>query len=518
MSDLSAPGDLDAARRHLAWLCGHPDARLTKRLRRLLAYLLERSVIDTGAAPSQTDIARDVLDRSDFDPSVDAHARVEMARLRTALELFYARLDTEPPVRFELPKGKYSVILKRKAQPAPEVRQKPENDCIVALAEPVAFAEDAREFGQLILSETLHRCSQSPIVRSGALSVTLLPPFDHHAGAVEAARAAGAAAVAVSQIHNDERGPQVFVTVFDTVARSLVCTRSFTLETGASRCDLARKVSAALSAVLSDPFAGVGPQIVGRRTGNARLNAILSACGFIGSQELDHAPFAFNALQHVVDRDGESCPTTLALFADMHRVCHNTGMLPDASREKAFELADRAYRADRGNAAAKLAYGYAALAADCPEIAASVGAEPLADGIGDVWRADHTLLTALTAFAFDLAASKGQEERDAASFLTEMAAVIAAIRRSDEWSALDMLGEHRCGDTMWHDVFRSIAAGHAGERRLARQSVARLARAIPEVGSRVVPMLAGFLPDPGELDYLAGGLRKAGLSVEAASG
>lgn len=518
MGSLSAPEVHDAARRHFKWLCGHPDARLSDRLKRLLAYLLEHSIRDSGAAPSQADIARDVLDRSDFDPSVDAHARVEMARLRNALELFYARLESEPPVRFDLPKGSYRVVLKSAPRPVPETVQPPENDCVIALAEPVAFTEDAREFAQLVISETLHRCSHSPIVRSGALSVTLLPPHRSHADAMEAAKAQGAAAVAVSQVHTDESGLQVFVTVFDTISRSLVGTRNFAMESGIGRCALARKVGATLSAILSDPFTGTGPQIVARRTGNMRLNAILGACGFVASQELVRAPTAFKALRHVVDQDRETCPTAMALFADMHRVCHNAGIWPDASLDTAFELADRAYRADRGNAAALLALGYAALSSGSLKIATSLASHPAADEIGDTFKTDHALLGALTTASRDPVSGELQIHDQSAPVWSDMLTLMPAIRSGDETAVLRILGPQRHGESMWHDIFRSVAAAYSGERRMAGKSVARLAGAIPEINLRVASILAGFFPDPGELDYLVGGLRKAGMPIEAAAG
>lgn len=508
-------GDVDAARHHFDWISAHSEARLSLRLRRLLSYLLERSILGTAAAPSQAEIARDVLGRDgDFDASVDAHARVEVARLRNALELFYGRLDTEPSLRFDLPKGSYCVCLKRVSERPMVMESRSESDCIIALTEPVAFIEEGGEFAQLILSDALNRCSLSPIVRCGALSVALLPTHDNQADALDAAKAHGASAVAICQVHAEDGSLRAFVSVFDTISRSVVCARSLTLsDATGGRCKQARQVGAALATTLSDPFEGIGPRIVARRSNSTRLSAILMAYDFINSQDLALAPAAFEALQHIVWNAEKTCPTAVALFGDLHRVCDNAGILPNASRETALELAARAYQLDRDNVTALLALGYAALSCGSTKLAASVASETIADETCSTLRSDGALLSSLIGDPLDAVTCRQATHQEGARFWEDLPALVPSIRRGDETAAMEILGVYSHGESMWHDLFRGVAAAYSNEQRLAHDSIARLERAIPETSSRVVPMLSGFFPDPSECAYIVDGLRKAGLAT-----
>ncbi len=79
-----------------------------KRRYALLRYLLREELEGRGESLKAYAVAIDVLGRpEDFDPATDSIVRVEVARLRDALELHYARSSDESELRITIPKGGY---------------------------------------------------------------------------------------------------------------------------------------------------------------------------------------------------------------------------------------------------------------------------------------------------------------------------------------------------------------------------------------------------------------------------
>lgn len=91
---------------HLAILKSTKEFVEGSRKYRILEYLVAAEVEGSGDRLKAYAIGVDVLDRrADFDPSEDSIVRVEMARLRTALSIFYHTHQTG--LRIEIPKGTY---------------------------------------------------------------------------------------------------------------------------------------------------------------------------------------------------------------------------------------------------------------------------------------------------------------------------------------------------------------------------------------------------------------------------
>src|SRR5262249_53127414 len=78
------------------------------RQRRLIQYLVTEELEGRGDRIKAVAIATDVLGRSaDFDPQTDSIVRVEMGRIRQALDLYYATQGANDPVRIKIEKGSY---------------------------------------------------------------------------------------------------------------------------------------------------------------------------------------------------------------------------------------------------------------------------------------------------------------------------------------------------------------------------------------------------------------------------
>jgi predicted ATPase len=77
-------------------------------LRRLLAYVVDRSLDGTGDAVKEYSIGVEVFDRGEsFDPRIDTIVRVQARRLRAKLVEYYALEGRADPIVIELPKGRY---------------------------------------------------------------------------------------------------------------------------------------------------------------------------------------------------------------------------------------------------------------------------------------------------------------------------------------------------------------------------------------------------------------------------
>lgn len=110
LSDIR-PSDVRAA---IDRLIAAEAIRPNTRQARLLDYLVTAELKGGGGSIKAYSIGVDVLERGpDFDPSTDAIARVEVGRLRRALEEYYACAGARDPIRIEIPRGQLRLRLSR---------------------------------------------------------------------------------------------------------------------------------------------------------------------------------------------------------------------------------------------------------------------------------------------------------------------------------------------------------------------------------------------------------------------
>jgi adenylate cyclase len=98
--------------RVLDGILASPVFSSAERQRRLLRFLVERALAGEGGRLNQYTLGIDVFDRDEsFDPAIDSIVRVEVARLRSKLRDYYDEHGRTDPIRFELPKGTYGVVV-----------------------------------------------------------------------------------------------------------------------------------------------------------------------------------------------------------------------------------------------------------------------------------------------------------------------------------------------------------------------------------------------------------------------
>ncbi|KGE02284.1 hypothetical protein [Rhizobium sp. YS-1r] len=109
-SEVSEP----EARTELTRLSSDERFHATGRQKAILIYLSERKFAGCEEGTKAFAIAVDVLGRtSSFESSVDPIVRIEMSRLRSALENYYEAFGHEAAVWIEIPRGRYVTLFTR---------------------------------------------------------------------------------------------------------------------------------------------------------------------------------------------------------------------------------------------------------------------------------------------------------------------------------------------------------------------------------------------------------------------
>jgi hypothetical protein len=118
----------DEARQELGRLLADTRFRVTERQKDILRYLAECRFNGSEDGVKAYAIALDVLGRSsDFDASTDPIVRIEISRLRSALDAYYEAFGTVENATVYIPKGMYIALF-----PAIFVPHRPEDDGAVS--------------------------------------------------------------------------------------------------------------------------------------------------------------------------------------------------------------------------------------------------------------------------------------------------------------------------------------------------------------------------------------------------
>lgn len=115
--DESGEVTLERATLELERLLADARFKASDRQREILRYLAERRFNGCQESVKAYSIALDVLGRSsDFDASIDPIVRIEISRLRTALDGYYSVFGPELGVAIHVPKGSYVTLFPSSSQ------------------------------------------------------------------------------------------------------------------------------------------------------------------------------------------------------------------------------------------------------------------------------------------------------------------------------------------------------------------------------------------------------------------
>jgi TolB-like protein len=109
------PGEKNEIMEQLARMLQSDLFAAAERLGRFLLFLVNRNIEDGQPPVDQHTIAVEVFDRPDsFNPEIDPIVRVEAGRLRAKLREYYDSAGKHDPIRIDLAKRGYSLVIERR--------------------------------------------------------------------------------------------------------------------------------------------------------------------------------------------------------------------------------------------------------------------------------------------------------------------------------------------------------------------------------------------------------------------
>lgn len=171
--------DGDATRAALDRVLAHETFAQAERLRRLLRFLVDRTLSGHADEIKEYVLGREVFDRGeDYDPRLDSIVRVEVRRLRSKLDEYYLGDGAGDPVRIHIRRGSYVPVFEARPPgadrgdtrpgptPGPAARWRP-RAMLAMLA--------------LILAAVLWQLAASPFLTSGSdLPRVAVLPFESY--------------------------------------------------------------------------------------------------------------------------------------------------------------------------------------------------------------------------------------------------------------------------------------------------------------------------------------------------
>ena len=498
-----------------------PSFEASDRLKQLLLFLVQRSIEAPEERISQAEIATAVLGYdASFDPTTDAHVRIEVGRLRKALELGYARCSKAGTMRIDLPKGSYRPVLRQARQATAGVRRTARQRApVLALADFHSTDARAAELGFLIGEEAQLRCQQAPLVRSGAMQVTRLPAGTE-VDCLDAARLQRARLVMCGSVHHLEGCLRVYTTLVDVAAGRVVSRDSH--DCRHAQTDVlafADAVAEQIATDLADPMLGAVPRFLAAADGRSPLDILMRAYDFMATQDVHRVGAAIEGLRWL---DGEErlLATSGALLADLLRVAANSRLTPDpASPGECVDLAGAALCRDPKNITARLALGYALLNDGRPDRAAEVATALPAEPGTTSLIADRRLLEVVAAANTQPCSGRAAAGHNALAsttsgfFMDELATAITLLANGDNETAIARLDRSTNQDIYWTQLFKVAALSGLGEAARACDARQRLCALLPNATSILRPTITGFFPSESIRSPLLESLGQAGMRL-----
>ncbi|MDU9006856.1 hypothetical protein [Sedimentitalea todarodis] len=475
-----------------SWIIQGPEFEASNRLRALLLYIAEKS--DQSAAKiSQKDIARDVMGLGlNYDPSCDAHVRIEVKRLRAALDGFYSRLKRTRTRRLSVPKGGYRTVLD--ALPMQDLRMRGSfdtGDPIMALGTLCAVDHLSCGYGFEIECEVLTLISQSEFLSDGLLSFTCVEGKTLDALADQAERQ-GACVLLVTRVMATDEVCNAYLSVIDPRSRQIISnTRLSPRSDGVDRRMIVDSVSKAVTVLALDPIGGRVVNQVSELLPQSRIARLADAFSFMATQDRERLPAAMSSVKTVV----QSSSVAKALSIDMSRASFCFSTDPDIKEISFIEDAAEALIEDRPESIwSALALGYAGVTGCRQDLIGSAvnrvkTMQPVGSQIDDV-----NLLKTLS--ALDPSPNGRSDKQNANPSVFESIRVgMAALHDPTDAFSNEALHASPHRDVFWIQAFQISTLVEKGKKSEARAVFERMRHVNPNVEDYMHRALSTMLPD-----------------------
>jgi tetratricopeptide (TPR) repeat protein len=516
------PPETEAVNQQLERILASGDFDASPRSRALFRFIVGETLAGRQEALTQAGIATRVFGRrDDFDATVDPIVRIQAGRLRRSLERYYLLAGVGDPVRIELPRGTYVpnmrwALSEEGRGRAPDAGPPPPIDdwpsVVLSLFDSDVTHpnphEAAAQFGQHLAVE-MGRYRDARVVfrreqdRSGA------SPPANGAFALEGHvfREEGRLGLTV-RLTDRRTGRQIWAQKYEAAGPS-----------GAFYEDTARLVAAQVASeqgVIARQLWMEHKEWPSRPS--TPYGAILRSYQFFFNRDPEDFAPAVEALQGVVAASPD-CSLAWVQLSRLYSANYAFEVSPlDTPIGQAVQQADKAVRLDPTGQRASAALAFALflggeLAASRTEAQRAVALNP--DSL--VYLESIAWLTTLL----------GDWERGPALVRRAMARnphhlpiVFHALwadhlRRGEIEEAYQVSLQYRDPAFFWRAVMRACCLGHLGRIREARTEIADLLRQKPDFENRGRTLIGRLIKLPDLLEKVFGGLRKAGLRLQA---
>ncbi|WP_306150535.1 MULTISPECIES: hypothetical protein [unclassified Roseibium] len=463
---------------------------------------------------TQHDIAVSVMGLpQDFDPSINAHVRIEMKRLRDALDLFYAERRSPDGLRVDIKRGQYVPEL-RPAEKGTPRRHEPCFDaaCLANIGVCLFGANDRQSatLNALVQSQLLVQLSAYPFYESSGIVFSEQGGLEERRGSK---LPGDCTYVIFGKTFHLEDGFQCFFSLLDCHQRRVVARYSkFHPSEEGPFSRLSTVIAAHIGATLCDPIAGALPHMLAHRFPGSSFAALMCAFNVMGTQNgrlVEKAIFNLKAASMHT-----SCATSKALLADMMHVSSNFAIAKCRySDQQVLDQAEDALLAGPNNPVARLAKSYALLKAERAHEAASHVALLRADGLPEFFQHDVRLLTCLTAERGALEDGDHVKVSSSRHVFEECGLLSSLFRTGRYLDLINATAQSANQNIFWISLFGAAAHALAGEQTKARDYAGRLTRQVPQAEQCLHSLVGGFFLGA-DRDTLTEGLVKAGLKLE----
>lgn len=489
LSASTAPGPCVA---EASWIMQRPEFEGSERLRALLLYIAEKS--DRSATKvSQKDIARDVMGLGfNYDPSCDAHVRIEVKRLRAALDGFYSRSKQSRTRRLTVPKGGYRTVLD--SLPMQDLRARGSIDAgdpIVAFGTLCSLDHLSCGYGFEIECEVLTLVSQSEFLSDDLLSVICVEGKTLDALANQAERQ-GACVLLVTRVIATDEACNAYLSVIDPRSRQIISnTRLSPKSDGLDRRMIVESVSKAIAVLALDPIAGRVVSKVSELLPQSRIARLADAFSFMGTQNRKLLPTAMSSVRTVA----QSSAIAKALFIDMSRASFCFSTDPDTKEISFIEDAAEALVEETPESTwSTLALGYAGVSGGRQDLIDRAvtrikNMQPVGSQIDD-----FNLLKTLSVTDHNPGGHADKPNANRSVFESIRVGMAALYDPTDAFSNEALHGsQHR--DVFWIQAFQISALVEQGKKSEARAVFERMRRVHPDVEDYMHRALSTMLPD-----------------------
>ena len=505
-------------RRQIEAINDHPAFMASQRSRGLLSYLVEETLAGRGERLKGYSIATEYLGRgADFDPLIDPIVRIEVGKLRRALEGYYLGAGREDALRVEIHKGNYQPQFVDNAIPAPADVPA---ETPPALAAPLlgcaslvirAAADDenalARDFATGLaqqLATLLDRLDDVYVLATDALEASSVR-FVLQVGV----RSSGERLRVAVKLDDRLRGTQVWAETFTEVADDV-----FALEDA-----LARRIANRIA----DPNAGEMFQALRNAASDT---AALSPDELVARFNVGHLQRLGDAawlreMRTALERVIAANPDFAAARAALSKAIHDEFVIGEASRDEMRESFDQACHALRLEPESQ--HALAALTNACIALGDHDRAvEAIERGLA-LNRTGHSA-RAIAAVKFIML---GDAERADALLaqhegfgpgeppISVVGRALLAWLRGEHEQALQAVSQNLMGNTFWGGLVRTVSLAETGAVDEARRALDALRKENPAFTRDPKRFLSISFSRRDWQEKLLGALAKAGLEEAA---